>query len=78
MNITEAKIASDLIVKEVKANQEIKKFLFSLGCYEGEVIKILNKNRGRYIIIVKNSRYGINEKLAKAIQIEENYYRNKI
>ena len=39
MNLTEAKIGQDCIVKDIAADdEELKSFLFSLGCYSGETV----------------------------------------
>ena len=70
MNLTEAKIGQDCIVKDIAANdEELKSFLFSLGCYSGEMVTVVSKKRGGYVLSIKDARYNIDEDLAKAIQI---------
>ena len=56
-------------IKSVKGNEEIKKFLFTLGCFEGENINIVKKMRSNLIINVKGGRYGIDKDLAEAIEV---------
>lgn len=70
MNLTDAKIGSDVIVKDLLAeDEELKSFLFSLGCYSGEPITVISKKRGGYVLSIKDARYNIDEDLAKTIQI---------
>lgn len=56
-------------IKSVKGNEEIKKFLFTLGCFEGENINIVKKMHSNLIINIKGGRYGIDKDLAEVIEI---------
>jgi len=70
MNITDVEIGGDCIVKGIEAeDEELKNFLFSLGCYSGETVTVVSKKRGGYVLSIKDARYNIDEDLAKAIQI---------
>lgn len=70
MNLTEAKFGEDVVVKDIIADdEELKSFLFSLGCYSGETITVVSQKRGGYVLSIKDARYNIDEELAKAIQI---------
>lgn len=70
MNLTEAKIGNDVIIKEILADDEdLKSFLFSLGCYAGEKVTVVSKKRGGYVLSIKDARYNIDADLAMAIQI---------
>ena len=70
MNLTEATIGSDAIVKDILAeDEELKGFLFSLGCYSGEAVTVVSKKRGGYVVSIKDARYNIDEDLAKTIEI---------
>ncbi len=70
MNLTEAKIGNDVIVKDILADdEELKSFLFSLGCYSGEAVTVISKKRGGYVLSIKDARYNIDVDLAKTIQI---------
>ena len=70
MNLTEAEIGSDVIVKDILADdEELKGFLFSLGCYSGETVTVVSKKRGGYVLSIKDARYNIDEDLAKSIVI---------
>ncbi|WP_449241599.1 FeoA family protein [Desulfoscipio gibsoniae] len=50
-------------------HEDIRDFLFTLGCYPGEKVTIISKLASNYIINIKNARYSIDEDLAKAIMI---------
>ena len=42
MNLTEARTGEEYIVKDIDAgDEELKSFLFSLGCYSGEPITVI-------------------------------------
>ncbi len=70
MNLSNAEIGMDLIVKDVITDdEELKGFLFSLGCYSGEEVTIVSKKRSGYVLSIKDARYNIDEDLAKAIVI---------
>lgn len=70
MNLAKAKINTEYIIKEVKTNdEELKSFLFTLGCYEGETVTVLSAFSENYVISVKDARYSIDKDLAEAIII---------
>lgn len=70
MNLTEAKLGEDVVIKNILLDdEELLGFLFSLGCYSGETLTVVSKKRSSYVISVKDARYGIDEELAKAIEI---------
>jgi Fe2+ transport system protein FeoA len=67
-NLAQAKINREHIIKEIKTNdEEIKNFLFTLGCYEGEAVTVISILSGNYVIAVKDARYSIDKELAEAI-----------
>lgn len=69
MSLNKAKIGQRLTVKEVHGKDKIIKFLFTLGCFEGEQITVISKLAGNYIVNIKDSRYAIDEKMAKSIRV---------
>ncbi len=72
MNLTNALLGDDVIVKDIATNdEELKSFLFSLGCYSGETVSVVTKKRGGYVLSIKDARYNIDEDLAKAIEISK-------
>lgn len=70
MNLTEVELGEDAIVKEIDTDdEELKGFLFSLGCYSGEKITVVSKKKGGYVLSIKDARYNIDADLASAIKI---------
>lgn len=70
MNLSEARIGEDVIVKNIASeDEELKSFLFSLGCYSGESVTIVSKKRSNYVLSIKDARYNIDEDLARAIEV---------
>lgn len=68
MNLTQGSISTEYIIKDIKTNDaEIKNFLFTLGCYEGELVTVISILSENYIIAVKDARYSIDKDLAEAI-----------
>lgn len=70
MNLADANIGEDVVVKDIiSEDEELKNFLFSLGCYSGETITVISKKRSGYVLSIKDARYNIDSDLAKAIEI---------
>ena len=70
MLLTKAKVGETYTVKGVEGREKVKKFLFSLGCYEGEEITLISKLAGNYVVNIKDSRYAIEESMAKSIVLK--------
>lgn len=70
MLLSKAQIGETFNIKQVEGKEKIKKFLFTLGCFEGEEITLISKLAGNYIVNIKDSRYALDENMAKAIVIE--------
>ncbi|MFW6287210.1 MAG: FeoA family protein [bacterium] len=67
-NLTEATANKEYIIKEIKTDdQELKNFLFTLGCYEGEKVTVISVLADNFVISVKDARYSIDKDLAEAI-----------
>ena len=70
MNLTEAHIGTEYIVREICTDdEELNDFLFTLGCYIGEPITVISRKRGGCVVAIKDSRYNIDNQLAEAITI---------
>ncbi|MBN2900079.1 MAG: ferrous iron transport protein A [Clostridia bacterium] len=50
-------------------NEEMKDFLFTLGCYPGESVTMVSAISDHFVIVVKDARYSIDKSLAKCIII---------
>ena len=51
-------------------DEELDTFLFSLGCYEGEKITVVNRSRSGAVVVIKDARYNIDKGLAGCIEIK--------
>lgn len=70
-NLKEAKTDTQYIIKDINSDDlELKNFLFTLGCYEGEEITLISKLAGNFVINIKDARYSIDDELAKAILLK--------
>ena len=68
MNLKNSKVGIEYIIKDIVTyDDELDAFLFSLGCYAGEKITVISQKRGGCIVSIKDSRYSIDNHLAKAI-----------
>lgn len=70
-NLSQGIVNKEYIITDVKSNnEEMKKFLFSLGCYEGEVVTLVSILGDTYVIKIKDGRYSIDKQLASAIMVK--------
>ena len=70
MNLTDAKIGEEYIIREIVTDdEEMDAFLFSLGCYSGEPITVISHLNGGCVVSIKDGRYTIDKQLAAAITI---------
>lgn len=67
-SLANAKINNEYTIEHVRTdNAEIKDFLFTLGCYEGEKVTVISILADNYVISVKDARYSIDKDLAESI-----------
>lgn len=70
-NLSQAQVENQYIIEKIETDdKELENFLFTLGCYEGEVITLISKLAGNFVINIQNARYSIDEDLAKAIVLK--------
>lgn len=70
MNLSTAQEGIEYIIKDITTDDdELDAFLFSLGCYVGEPITVIAHKRGGCVVSIKDSRYSIDNQLAKAISV---------
>jgi ferrous iron transport protein A len=69
MPLTHVQVGRPMTIATVACSEKIRKFLFTLGCHEGEEVTLISVLAGNYIINVKDSRYAIDRKMAKAIEL---------
>ena len=71
MTLNEAELGKEYIIKAVDTDgdEEMESFLFSLGCYSGETITVVDKKRN-LVVSIKDARYNIDPELGAAIDVE--------
>lgn len=68
MNLNNAVEGKEYVIKSVETqDDELNAFLFSLGCYSGEVITVVSHLKGGCVVSIKYGRYNIDRQLADAI-----------
>lgn len=51
-------------------DDEMRSFLFRLGCYEGEPITLISKKRKGCVVVIKDGRYSLDNQLAEAVSLK--------
>lgn len=70
MSIREALEGKEYIISNINTDdEEMRGFLFSLGCYSGEPITVVAKKKRNCVISIKDARYNIDSDLASVITI---------
>ena len=70
MNLTSATEGKEYNISDIVTDdEELKSFLFSLGCYAGEPITVVKRRKSSYIVAIKDGRYSIDNQLAELIII---------
>ena len=71
MTLNDAELEKEYVITDISTgDEEMESFLFTLGCYSGEMITVVDKKRNLSVSI-KDARYNIDPELAEAIQINE-------
>ena len=70
MTLNDAKLGEEYEIKDIDTagDEEMKSFLFSLGCYSGEKITVVDKKRN-LVVSIKDARYNIDPELGDAIKL---------
>ncbi|MCR5784052.1 MAG: ferrous iron transport protein A [Eubacterium sp.] len=70
MTLNDAELGKEYIIKAVSTggDDEMESFLFSLGCYSGEKITVVDKKKN-LVVSIKDARYNIDEELAASIEV---------
>lgn len=71
MLLTSGEVGKTYKVKSINGDNRVEKFLFSLGCFEGEEITLISHISDNFIINIKDSRYGVDEKMANSIILKD-------
>lgn len=67
-DLTKVKINTTQVIRSIHTNDHaMRDFLFTLGCYEGQMITVISKLGATYVVNINDARYSIDTELAKAI-----------
>ena len=70
MTLKTAEEGKEYIIKSINTDDdELDGFLFSLGCYAGEPITVISRQKGGCVVSIKDGRYNIDNQLADAISV---------
>ena len=70
MSLLDATPGVEYIIKDIETDdEELNSFLFTLGCYSGEPITVIQHIKGGCVVVIKDARYNIDKELAQAILI---------
>ena len=72
MNLNMAELGKEYNISDVNTSgdEDMERFLFSLGCYSGEKITVVDRKRNNLVVSIKDARYNIDKELADAIEVE--------
>ena len=70
MNLLSVQEGKEYVIDRIDTDdEELDAFLFSLGCYSGEPVTVVARQRSTCVMSVKDSRYCIDRQLAEAIRV---------
>ena len=70
MNLKDAAIGETYIIEDIQTyDEELKSFLFRLGCYSGEPITVVSRLKSGCVVSIKDGRYNIDDGIAESILI---------
>lgn len=70
MTLNEVETGKEVLVREIRTDdEEMKAFLFSLGCYSGEPVTVVTRKKKNLVVSIKDGRYNIDAELASVIEI---------
>ncbi len=70
MSLMDVKEGKEYIISGIHTgDEELNRFLFSLGCYSGEAITVISRRRSGCVVAIKDGRYNMDRHLAGAISV---------
>ena len=70
MNLNSAETGREYMITDIVTDDdEMRKFLFTLGCYSGEPVTVVSRRKNSCVVSVKDARYSIDSDLAAAVRI---------
>ena len=72
MKLTNVDLLTEYTIDSLSVkDEELEKFLFTLGFYSGEPITVISQLKKSCIVSIKDGRYNIDKDLAEAITVKE-------
>lgn len=70
MSVKELKVGREAVIESVvTGDRELDAFLFSLGCFAGETIRVISHGRHSSVVAIKDGRYSVDNALSQAIYV---------
>lgn len=70
MSLNEAVLGREYKVSEINTDDaELKDFLLTLGCFEGEAITVVSEKQRSVVVAIKDGRYCLDRELASVVLI---------
>ncbi|MEE0741133.1 MAG: FeoA family protein [Emergencia sp.] len=70
MNLNHTLIGETCMIQDIVTDdEELRTFLFRLGCYSGEPITVVSRKKGGCVVSIKDGRYNIDQGIAEAILV---------
>jgi len=70
MNLNDVELGMEYLIKDISTDDEdMKSFLFSLGCYSGESITVVSRKKSNCVVAIKDARYNLDKDLASTILV---------
>ena len=71
MTLREAEEGKEYVISRIETDdEELDSFLFSLGCYSGEMITVVRRRKSGCVVAIKDARYNIDPQLGEAIIVK--------
>ena len=71
MTLFEAQECKEYKISKINVEDaDLESYLFTLGCYSGEPITVLNKKGSNRTVVLKDARYSFDSEISKSIEIE--------
>ncbi len=67
LTLDKAKKNTVYTINKIDADDKLKNFLLTLGCYEEEEIVLVSKLSDNYVVNIKDSRFALDKNMAKQI-----------
>ena len=70
MSLTMVSIGEQKIIREIRAKEQVKRYLQNLGFITGEKIEVISENNSGLILMVKGSKIALNRGMANKIIVQ--------